>query len=164
VYIDTNVLIYYLHPTNEEGERKAKAFFLDLQRGQYEGIISDFCRLEYTTFLKEEIAMIRSGKVTDMDMDLWLDKLDELIEEMGFEEVSSDSLLATPFITDCMKICKESGSTMNEERGEWVFIGAADCIHAVLASRCGAGFLATMDKGFCGLRDSVQPMVLWDKY
>jgi predicted nucleic acid-binding protein len=165
VYIDTSVIIPALHPATESMQKRVSAFFLDVEQGKYTGVISDLCRLEYCAYLKGIIAMLpgHSGKVTRADIDVGLDKYDQLLEEYGLEEVSADALLSEPFIADCMELISKSVATPNED-GEWLFFGGADCLHAILAARCGVGFLATMDEGYRALRDSVQPMVLWDKY
>jgi predicted nucleic acid-binding protein len=164
VYIDTSAIIPFLHPAEEDVEKKVRAFFLDLEHQMYIGVISDLCKLEYCVFLKEVIAMLpnRSGRVTKADIDGGLDKYDQLLEEYGLEEVSADRLLSTPFITDCLEIMNRSSVTLEGDKCR--FFGGMDHLHAIIAARCGAGFLATMDKGFRGLRDTVQPMVLWDKY
>lgn len=44
VYVDTSVVVHFLHSASEDGH--AKAFFLDLERSAYEGVVSDFCRLQ----------------------------------------------------------------------------------------------------------------------
>ena len=165
VYIDTSVIIPALHPVIESIQRRVGAFFRDVEQGKYAGIVSDLCRLEYCTYLKEIVATLpsHSGKVTKADIDLGLDKYDQLSEDYAFEEVSADVLLSEPFIADCMELVSKSVATQTKA-GEWKFLGCTDCIHAMLATRCDAGFLATMDNHFRGLRDSVQPMVLWDRY
>ena len=163
VYVDTNVIIHYLHPASERGEQKAKALFLDIEQSKYVGVVSDFCRLEYLAYIKDELAMGGSGNVTKKDIDLGMDKFDRLVEDFGLEEVSADSLLASPFIASCTETI-EKCHPVQDKKGEWGIFGAADSIHAVLASRCHANFLATLDAKFEGLRDSVQPMVLWDTY
>jgi predicted nucleic acid-binding protein len=163
VYIDTNVIIYYLHPGSERGEQKAKAFFLDVEQSKYVGVVSDFCRLEYLVYIKDMLAMAKSGIVVKKDIDVCMDKFDRLVEDLGLEEVSADALLATPFITSCTDVI-EKCQPLQDQKGEWSIFNATDSLHAVLASRCHSDFLATLDADFRGLRDSVQPMVLWDKY
>lgn len=163
VYVDTSVVIHFLHPASEDGNAKAKAFFLDLERGAYEGVVSDFCRLEYCGYLKGEIAMIKSGNVTKTDMDLWMGKFDALVEDYGLEEVSADALLSTPFVSDCREVVEKS-VPVRDRRDDWLVVKGADSVHAVLATRCEADFLATLDNDFRGLQDRVKPMVLWDKY
>ena len=96
-------------------------------------------------------------------IDLGMDKFDRLVEDLGLEEVSADSLLASPFIASCTEVI-EKCHPVQDKKGEWAIFGGADSIHAVLASRCHANFLATLDAKFHGLCDSVQPMVLWDTY
>lgn len=163
VYVDTNVIIYYLHPSGGLGESKARAFFLDVQHSKYVGVVSDFCRLEYLVYIKDELAMVKSGNVSKKDLDLGMDKFDRLVEDLGLEEVSTDSLLASPFIASCTEVV-EKCHPVQDQKGEWAIFTGADSIHAVLASRSHADFLATLDADFRGLCDSVQPMVLWDQY
>lgn len=163
VYVDTNVIIYYLHPGSDVGEGKAKAFFLDIEQSKYVGVVSDFCRLEYLVYIKDEIAMAKSGAVSKKDIDLGMDQFDRVVEDFGLEEVSTDSLLAKSFIASCTEVI-EKCHPVQDRKGEWAIFSGADSIHAVLASRSHADFLATLDADFRGLCDSVQPMVLWDVY
>jgi len=163
VYVDTSVVVHFLHPASEHGHAKARAFFLDLERSAYQGVVSDFCRLEYCGYLKDEIATIKSGNVTKTDIDLWMGKFDSLLDDYGVEEISADALLSTPFVSDCREVIEKS-TPVRDERDDWLVVKGADSVHAVLAARCEADFLATLDKGFRGLQDGVKPMVLWDTY
>lgn len=163
VYIDTSTIMYFLYPPTGPGKTKAQAFFDEVEHSKYAGIISDFCKLEYYGVLKRTVAERGSGKVTNIEIKIGLDQLDQLIDGHGLEVVSADALLASPFVANCMEIIEKSDPTFVKRQG-WKVVKGADSVHVVLASRCGAQFLATMDCDFRGLRDSVQPMVLWDKY
>lgn len=162
LYIDTSVFIWYLHSGKTDGYSKAERFLKDIAGGKYQGVTSNFVRLEYRGFLKETKATGTGYNATKQELDLLIDKLDRLIEDYGIEEVAADYLLGQSWIDECADIVTQCQPTRRGD--DWETMKGADTIHAIIASRARTHKLATLDYDFRSLRNSISPFVLWDMY
>jgi len=164
LYIDTSVFIWYLHSGNTDGYAKAERFLQDIASGKYQGVTSNFVRLEYQGYLKEVKATGTGHNASKQELDLLIDELDRLIEDYGIEEVSADLLLnqRQSWTDDCVNIITQCQPVL--VRDDWVTIKGADSIHAAIANLAQTQQLATLDNDFRSLTGGITPFILWDVY
>lgn len=164
LYIDTSVFLWYLHSGNTDGYSKANQFLQDIASGKYQGVTSNFVKLEYQGVMKEMKAAVSGHNASKMELDLLLDELDRLIEDYGIEEVRGDVLLNQNgnWIDGCIDIITQCQPFL--VRDDWVTMKGADTVHAAIASLAGTQQLATLDNDFKSLAGSVTPFILWDMY
>jgi len=160
IYLDTSVFIFALDGIGL-GHDKANKLLEDIAGGLARGVTSNFVKYEYRGHLKDSRATFGGTNASKAELDNLIQKLDELIDDYGIEEVSADYLLGDSWISDCEGIVDNSMPT-SVRGGEWETIRGADGIHALIAVRANAQQLATLDNAFKGLKCVVQPLVLWD--
>lgn len=164
LYIDTSVFIWYLHSGKTDGYSKADKFLQDIASGKYQGVTSNFAKLEYQGVMKEMKAAVGGHNANKKELDLLVDELDSLIEDYGIEEVRADFLLnqSEGWIDDCIDTITRCQPVLVSQ--DWVTIKGADSIHAAIATLAGTQQLATLDNDFRSLTGGVTPLILWDAY
>lgn len=158
--MDTSVFIYALDGIGI-GHDKAEKLLKDIADGLVAGVTSTFAKYEYRGHVKDSRADVGGTNATRTELDTLTQKLDEMIDDFGIEEVSADVVLGNNWISDCETIVNDSLPT-SVRGGEWATVRGADGIHALIAIRASTQKLATLDNAFKGLKCSVQPLVLWD--
>ena len=111
--------------------------------------------------MKDARANVGGKNAGKVELDTFVKKLEEMIQDFGIEEVKADIALGNTWISDCERVVDDSVPT-SVRGGEWETIRGADGIHAVIAIKANTQKLATLDNAFKGLRCGIQPLVLWD--
>ena len=161
IYIDTNVLIYWLSPKNIGITKSAVAFMQDVElSGKYHGIISDFTLNEMINVIRK--TLVKKNKINrstwKSTVNFALKKIYALEnnnftvitgseDEVNFENnmnFGAVSIEATQLMID------NPGTTKINAKGVTIHDGlnATDSLHAVLAKRMACSRIATFDNDF----------------
>lgn len=176
VYIDASVLVYGLLPASssrQKGVQKAREFFLDIERGKYQGIISTLTEIEYLGCAKRAITRSRNRQITPKEEQVVKDDLGNFLNNLGIGLSDSDLL-----ITDAKRnptLFSSTFSVMNTSRPyfdcqaqkehRWKNIGGTDALMVILATRLNAQFIATFDRGLMSIDSSqIKPLIISDAY
>lgn len=176
VYIDTMILVCHVWSEFDERDNRitkaTKKFLKEIMDKKYIGIVSTHTMNETIAILKKHYAELNTSNPSDEDIECLISKLEMAIKKLGFEyhdadilsrELPSDDWLFSQ--SKCIIIKSESIHTptyRNPKR--WSMLGGADAIHVVLAKQSKADFFATFDKGFKGLKDGLDVLLLDEVY
>lgn len=176
IYIDTNVLLYWLLPSRTATAKPCTDFIKDVESGsKYLGVISNFA-------LNEMIKGIRNILVTrnQTDAAYWKRKIDlalyaiyELNENFTIvsgtaEEAGSDANMSFGAISiEATNIIKNHPGTVRTHSRRGVVhdgLSPADTLHVVLAKRMNCSHIATFDNDFDELSAYIPRMNVKEAY
>ncbi len=176
IYIDTNVLLYWLLPSRTATAKPCTDFIKDIESGRkYLGIISNFA-------LNEMIKGIRNILVTrnKTDVAYWKNKVDlalhaiyELNENFMIvsgtaKEVDSGVSMNFGAVSiEATSLIKKYPGTVQAHSKRGVIhdgLSPADTLHAVLAKRMNCSQIATFDNDFDELSDYMPRMNVKEAY
>lgn len=161
------VFVYHFlsSSANRQLSSKANAFFRDVEKGKYIGIISTFTIAEYTGVLKQLLVNQRDGQVTQSEIQKVKEEIERFITKMGIILYDADSLASkTTIFGKCDYIIESSSAFKGRRDRKWHSIKGADALHVSLAQSVNAEGIATFDDDFRGASIVISPIMLSEVY
>ncbi len=174
-YIDTMLFVYHLaRPKSDRMHRLSLQFFLDIENGKYEGVITSFTQIEYIAVMKELLSQRIGASPTFAQLNSLRREFESFIDNEGIEVLDSDDLSTSVGRCEIFKwsgqVVDACGTIRGSRDHKWRTINGADAIHAVFANRADADLLATFDEGFKLIRSlaasgwKLRPLIIQEEY
>jgi predicted nucleic acid-binding protein len=166
------LFVYHLgRPKSDTFHKLSLQFFLDIEKGSYEGVITTLTRSEYIGVMKELLSQHNGASLSLAQLTRLKDEFDEFIDKEGIELLDADDL--STGVGRC-EIFKWSAQVVDVCRSivgsnyRWRALGGADAIHAVFANRADADLLVTFDESFKAMKSlsewKLRPLIVPEVY
>ena len=176
IYVDTNVLLYWLLPSRPATAKPCTDFMRDVESGgKYLGIISNLALNEMIKGIRN---ILVAGNKTDAacwrsEVDRALHAIYELNENFVIvsgtaEEAGPDASMSFGAMSvEATNLIKDHEGTARTRSGRGTVhdgLSTADTLHAVLAKRMNCSQIATFDNDFDELSDYMPRMNVREAY
>jgi predicted nucleic acid-binding protein len=166
------LFVYHLgRPKTDTFHKLSLQFFLDIENGKYEGVITTLTKSEYVAVMKENLSQRNGASLTLEQLNAMKNEFETFIDKEGIELLDSDDLSTSVGRCEVFKWSNQVVETCRAIRGSnyrWRAIGGADSVHAVFANRADADLLVTFDESFKALRTlrgwKLQPLIIPEVY
>jgi predicted nucleic acid-binding protein len=169
------LFVYHLgRPKSDTFHKLAVQFFLDIENGNYEGVITTFTQTEYIAVMKELLSQRIGAPLSLTQLNTLRSEFETFIDKEGIELLDSDDLSTSVGHCEIFKwssqVVDACRAVMGRHDYKWRTIGGADAIHAVFANRAGSDLLVTFDGGFKAISSlasagwKLRPLIIPDVY
>lgn len=161
------VFIYHLLSSSSAKvlTSKAESFFKDIEKGKYIGIISTFTVAEYIGVIRKTLCDKRDRQVTEREILIMKQKIEEFILKMGITLYDADSLASRmALFSECERIVEDSDAFKGKRDRKWHCVKGADALHVAFALSVNAESIATFDDDFRGASNFINPIMLSEVY
>lgn len=147
------LFVYHLgRPKSDTLHKLSLQFFLDIENGSYEGVITSFTQSEYIAVMKELLSQRIGAPPSLAQLNTLRTEFETFIDKEGIELLDSDDLSTSVGRCEIFRwssqVVDACRTVMGSRDYKWRAIGGADAIHAVFANRAGADVLVTFDESF----------------
>lgn len=176
LYIDPNVLVYYLKPRYRRDLAEISKRFLNyIERGRFKGVVSTIGMMEIIKIIREILVEIEGVH----NPDDWKREVDEAIKSIyGIENIQivegkHDEMPTEPpekfhfsgLVRQAFTILRNYSGKTGEDRerqGRYVHDGLypMDALHIALAKAIGCDKIATFDQDFAESKAEIPPLNL----